>query len=235
MDIQEMLVEGSSKKVYATNQSDQVVLTLSDAFPLVPGKKKETMSDKAAINNAISAFVFEYLESYNVPSHFIKTVDAKSFLARKLDMIPIVVTVYNVSSRQLAERFGIEAGKVLEFPVVEMYFKNGSEDMPMINEYHAYALGLCDRKEMTSITRIATKVNAVLKSFFDRRKLKLINFRLEFGRGNNQILLGDEVSLDTMSIWNVKEDGSLDELEYGTKKAANTYKDLQSRILGNNQ
>lgn len=203
MEMKELLGEGSTKKVYATNQNDQVILAYND------GSKKKGAAIDTESNNAVSGYLFEYLESYNVPTHFVRRIDGKSFLAKKMDMIPIVVSVHNFAAGDLVTRFGLEDGKRLEYPVVEMYYKTAKGESPMISEYHAYALGLCDRKEMTSILRIATKVNAVLKSFFDRRKLKLFSFQLEFGRQQNQILLADEVSFSTMDLRLVKDDGEI--------------------------
>lgn len=230
MEIKELLVQGSSKKVYATNQDDQIVIEFQDSPGGSVSKKKVPSGGKSALNNAVSAYIFGYLESYNVPTHFVKILDSQSFVARKLEMIPIVITVHNVASADLKERFGIDDGKVLEYPVVEMYLKR-QKQKPMINEYHAYALGLSDRKEMTSINRIATKVNAVLKSFFDRRKLKLVSFNLEFGRVNHQILLADEISLDTMKLWMVDEEGNFERIAE-EKKNLEFYEQLKSRITG---
>jgi len=113
-----------------------------------------------------------------------------------------------------------------------MYFKDEKQRQPMINEYHAYALGICERKEMTSLIRIATKVNAVLKSFFDRKKMKLINFQLQFSRLNNQILLADELSLDTINLWKIEENGSFKKYPEGKAKDSKTYQELRAVILG---
>lgn len=230
MDIKELLIDGSTKKIYATAQSEQVIVAFNDAGG--KEKKKDASAEKAEINNAVSVYIFEYLESYNVPTHFLRKLDAKSFLARRMEMIPLIISVYNLSSQTLTRRFGIEEGKILEFPIVEMYFKDPKRTLPMINEYHAYALGLCERKEMTSILRIATKVNAVLKSFFDRRKIKLINFDLEFGRTHNQILLGDEVSLNTMTLWPLKPDGDYHKLPERAEKKIDDYRELKDLIAG---
>ncbi|MEL6821187.1 MAG: phosphoribosylaminoimidazolesuccinocarboxamide synthase [Calditrichota bacterium] len=230
MEIKDIIAQGAVKKVYATNNAEQAVVEFSDTV-LANGKKKSSISGKAEVNNAVSAYMFEYLESYNVPTHFSKILDNKSFVANRLDMIPIVIAVYNLASAELAERFGIEEGKMLEFPIVEMYFKDEKNERPMINEYHAYALGLCDRKDMTSIMRIATKVNAVLKSFFGRRKLQLVSFELEFGSQNGQVMLADEVSLDTMRLWPLKENGSFDRIDE-SKKTIKVMEELKSRIVG---
>jgi phosphoribosylaminoimidazole-succinocarboxamide synthase len=231
VDIKELLVDGTTKKVYATNQNDQVIVAFNDAAS-GKSKKKDAAAEKAEINNSVSAFLFEYLESYNVPTHFIRKLDNYSFLAKKAEMIPIIISVYNIGSKRLADRFGIEEGKVLEFPIVELYYKDEKKKRPMINEYHAYAMGLCERKDMSSILRIATKVNAVLKSFCDRRKLKLINFQLEFGRSHNQIMLADELSLNSMNLWLVKEEGEFEKIPEGNEKGIEEYHQLKSQILG---
>jgi len=230
VDIKELLIDDATKKVYATNQSDQVIVAFNDV-PAGRSKKKD-LPDVAATNNGVSSYLFEYLESYNVPTYFVRKLDDKSFLAKKSEYIPIIVSIYNVASKSLAERFDIEEGKLLEFPIVEMYFKDEKQSNPMINEYHAYALGICERKEMTSVVRIATKVNAVLKSFFDRKKIKLINFQLQFSRLNNQILLADELSLDTINLWKIEENGSFKKYPEGNAKDSKAYRELRAIILG---
>ncbi|RMI26240.1 MAG: phosphoribosylaminoimidazolesuccinocarboxamide synthase [Calditrichaeota bacterium] len=229
MDIKELLVEGTTKKVHATSQSDQVIVEFHEK---ASGKgAKKAAAEKAAVNNAVSSFLFEYLESFNVPTHFVKKLDEKSFLANRMDMIPMIVAVYNIASKDLAERLGIEEGKVLEFPIVEMYYKDAKRKFPMINEYHAYALGLCDRKEMTSITRIATKVNAVLKSFLERKQLRLVRLQMEFGRQQHQIVLGDEISLDTMLIWPEDQAGQVKPVD-ASQMDLNYMREIKARILG---
>lgn len=230
MEIKELLLDGEAKKIYATNQSDQVIIAYNGSAG-VKGKKKDS-NDTAELNNSISAYLFEYLESYNVPTHFIKKLDDKSFLAKRSEAIPIIISMYNAASKSLADRLDIEEGKVLEYPIVEMYYDDAKKQRPMINEYHAYALGLCERREMTSIIRIATKVNAVLKSFFDRKKLKLVSFQLQFGRLQNQIILADEVSLGTVNLWLVNEDGSFKKTGEGEQKSKDDINELKSRVLG---
>jgi phosphoribosylaminoimidazole-succinocarboxamide synthase len=230
VETKELLLDGATKKVYATNQADQVIVVYQG---ITGGKgKKKGSEDHAELNNSVSAYLFEYLESYNVPTHFIRKLDEKSFLAKRTELIPIIIAMYNVASASLADRLGIEEGKVLEYPIVEMYLNDEKKQRPMINEYHAYALGLCERREMASIIRIATKVNAVLKSFFDRKRLKLVSFRLQFGRLHHQILLVDEVSLDTVNLWFVNEDGSFEKTGEDEQKSKEDYQKLKANLLG---
>ncbi len=235
MEIKELLVEGSTKKVYATDQTDQVIIEFQDTLPPWLSKKKEKVAGKGAINNGISSFLFEYLNSYNVPTHFIRKLDEKSFAARRLEMLPMFFHIWNIAGEDLAIRFRLEPLQPLEYPIIEIYYKNPDLGNPMINEYHAYALGLCDRSEMTQITRIATKVNAVLKSYFQRHRMRLGDFRMEFGRAQNQILLADEISADTMSLFAVDEKGQITDPKKfvitGSRKL-DVYQQIQEHVVG---
>lgn len=231
MEIKEMLIDNGTEKIYATDQEGQVVVEFQNYFPFTGSGKKERMDGRAEANNAISCALFEYLSSYNVPTYLARKIDGKSFLAKKVEMIPIVVSIWNVAASELSKRFALEEGRLLEYPIVEMYFKNEKLKVPMINEYHAYALGLCDRKEMGNILRIATKINAVLKSFFDRKNFKLVNFQIEFGRHHNQIILGDKLNPDNITLWGINEKGGYDKFDLKGSNRKKTYKDLQDRII----
>ncbi|GAB4327691.1 MAG: phosphoribosylaminoimidazolesuccinocarboxamide synthase [Calditrichia bacterium] len=198
MEIKDKIYEGSTKNLYATDNEEQLVLEFTDKF--VSGKQKETISGKGAINKELCTRFFEYLQSYNVPTHFIKSVDETRILVKKLEMIPFTVQIWNIAGDSLAKRLGLKEGTVLETPVLELYLKNAKLKNPLINDYHAYSLKLCDRDEMNAIIRMTTKVNAVLKSYFMRKKMTLAHFTLEFGRSGSQILLGDELSLDNMFV-----------------------------------
>ncbi len=234
MDIKALLIEGSTKKVFTTSQSDQVIIEFQDVLPRWASTRKKTVNGKAEINNDISSFLFEYLESYNVPTHFLNKLDNKSFTATKLEMIPIIVRVWNLADEEFGQKYGFEPDKPLENPIVELYYKREDLNFPMINEYHAYAHGLCDRSEMSTISRISTKVNAVLKSFFERKQLKLVRFDLEFGRSNNQIFLGDEMSVDTMLVWKITDKGDLDKKSFNITGSSpiKAYTALHNALLG---
>ncbi|MEJ2633979.1 MAG: phosphoribosylaminoimidazolesuccinocarboxamide synthase [Calditrichia bacterium] len=232
MKIQETLAEGKTKKIYATDETDQLIMEFLDVIPQETSKKA-TLKGKGAINAAISAYLFDYLGSYNVPTHFIKQLDDNSLVVKKLDMIPFKMVIWNLACDSLAKRLGLKDGTVLETPVLELYLKNAKLKNPLINDYHAYALGLCDRSEMGSIVRIATKVNAVLKSFFYRKKLTLANFELEFGKSGSQVLMGDELSPDTFTVWDDVDTDKMDKKPFQiTPEAAKTvYPKLHERLL----
>lgn len=226
-----MLIDNGTEKIYATDQEDQVVVEFQNYFPFSGTGKKERMDGKAEGNNVISSALFDYLKSYNVPTYFIKKLDAKSILANKINPIPIVVSIWNIATDELSKRFSFDEGKILEYPIVEMYYKNEKLKVPMINEYHAYALGLSDRKEMSNILRIATKVNAVLKSFFDRKNYKLVNCQIEFGRFHHQIVLGDKINLDSMILWEVNKDGNFNKYDMNGSNMRKDYKELMDKLV----
>lgn len=226
-----MLIDNGTEKIYATDQEEQVVVEFQNYFPFSGSGKKERMDGKAESNNIISSALFEYLKSYNVPTYFMKKLDAKSMLVNKVNSIPIVVSIWNIATGELSKRFAFDEGKILEYPIVEMYYKNEKLKVPMINEYHAYALGLSDRKEMGNILRIATKVNAVLKSFFDRKNYKLVNCQIEFGKFHNQILLADKINLDSLILWEVNEDSSFEKYDMKGSNMKKNYKDLLDKLV----
>ncbi|GAB4365637.1 MAG: phosphoribosylaminoimidazolesuccinocarboxamide synthase [Calditrichia bacterium] len=231
MEAKELILESKTKKLYSTNNEDQIVIEFLDTIPGL--KQKSTMKGKAEINLDISAFIFEYLESYNVPTHFIRRIDSKSFLAKKLNMFPLKVVLWNVATSTLSKRLGLKDGTVLDTPVLELYLKNSKLKDPLINDYHAYTLGLCERNEMNAIVRISTKVNAVLKSLFMRKKLALVYFELEFGKTGSQIMIGDEISPDTFHIWDQAEPDKLDKKSFliTPETAKKVYPKIKERIL----
>jgi phosphoribosylaminoimidazole-succinocarboxamide synthase len=231
VEIKELLVDNGTEKVYATDQEGQVLVEFQNYFPSTGSSKKERMDGKAEANNTISCALFDYLASYNVPTYLMKKIEAKSFSAKRVEMIPISVSIWNMASSDLSKRFALEDGQVLEYPIVEMYYKNEKLKIPMINEYHAYALGLCDRKEMGNILRIATKVNAILKSLFDRKNFKLVNFQIEFGRYHNQIILADKLNLDNMTLWELNEKGGYEKFDMKGSNRKKNFKEMQDRVV----
>lgn len=228
MEIKELLFDNMSEKIFATDKSDEVVIEFQNYE--AEGDKKEKIKGRASATNAVSCSMFEYLESYNVPTHFIRKLDEKSYLAKRVETIPMIVSIWNLASGELTKRFALDEGKVLEYPVVEMYLKNPDLKNPMISEYHAYALGLCDRKEIGNILKISTKVNAVLKSFFDRKKMKLVNFQIEFGKLGHQIVLCDGLGMGSLIVWTVDDDGKFHKLDKRGVDKSQMYQELRELI-----
>jgi phosphoribosylaminoimidazole-succinocarboxamide synthase len=224
---QEKIAEGHTKKIYKTEQDELLLMEFLDVLPL-QGTKKTSVKGKGAINSEISAYLFDYLQTYNVPTHFVKKSDANSLIVKRLKMIPLEMQIWNVSTSALSKRIGISDGTPLETPVLEYYLKDEKLRNPMINDYHAYALGLCDRNDMNAIIRIGTKVNAVLRSFFQRKNLALVHFTLEFGKSGHQVMLGDEITPDNFNVWQMSEDGKYDKKIYTV--AADNAKDVLPKL-----
>ncbi len=229
----ELLYEGKAKKVFLTSEEDKLIQEFKDDATAFDGTKKGNISKKGEINNAISAFLFEYLENYHIPTHFLEKLSAREMLIRKLDIIPIEVVLRNIAAGSLCARYKIQEGEEMRYPILEYYLKNDELHDPMINEYHAYAFGYATPDETKVINRIASKVNAILKSFFDRRGLVLVDFKLEFGKAGTEIFLADEISPDTCRIWDKKTKKKMDKDRFrhdmgGVEKA---YQELRDRII----
>jgi phosphoribosylaminoimidazole-succinocarboxamide synthase len=194
------LFEGKSKTLYETDSPDQMIMEFREDN-LSVGSKKSKSNKKAIVNNQISAQLFRYVESFNVPTHLVSKVSENSLLIRKMEMFPFAVMIRNIASGSFAKRYGLKEGEALEKPIVEYYMKHETKDDPMVNQHHIVAFNLATIDELKTIERYATKANVVLKSFFIRRGLELVDFKLEFGRYKKRILLGDELSLDSMRLW----------------------------------
>jgi phosphoribosylaminoimidazole-succinocarboxamide synthase len=225
------LYEGKAKKIILADDPDQVIMKFKDNTP--EGAKKGIIKGKGAINNQISAHLFKYLESYNVPTHFIEELNETEILVKKLDIIKVEVVMHNIAAGSLCKRYGLEEGSELPLPILEYNLKNDDLNDPMVNEYHIYAMQLATQNELQIISKLAIKVNAILKSFFQRRKTMLIDFKLEFGRFGDKILLGDEISPDTCTFWDIQSKGKFDKDRFrlDSGKIEDIYKEMLSRVL----
>lgn len=233
MTDKKIYIDGKTKRIYNTEREDQVILEFNDAEAQFDGEKKAKFKNKGELRSAISHVLFEYLEGYNIPTHYKSNINGNQMRVRKLKMIPLNVVIRNVAAGSLCERFNIEKGTSLKYPVSEYYLKDEALNYPLILESHAYAFGYATPDEMKHISRLSSKINAVLKSYMDRRRLKLVDYKLEFGRYKNYICLGDEITPDTSRIWEI-ENGSLNEKHFAfdNKKAEQSYKEIRDRIVG---
>ncbi len=227
-----LLIEGKVKKVYSTNEPDYLILHFTDNVAGVRSGEERIIKNKGTYNNAISSFLFKLLGGYHIRTHFVDVLKPDEMLVRKLDIIPITVEVWNFAGGSFSKRYGIAKGEALNRPVVEFYLKNSKLRNPMITADHACAFGYAKPEEMQTIDRTVRKVNAVLKSFFDRRKFKLINFKLEFGRYQDKIFLSDEISPDTFSLVDMKDGETKNKapLNLATDKITAAYEELKNRI-----
>ena len=234
MEKRQAIYEGKAKIIYTTDDPDQVIQYFKDDATAFNAEKRGTIREKGIMNNGISEVLFRLLENHGVPTHFVKKLNDREMLVRRLDIIPVEVVIRNVIAGSLAKRFGMEEGGSLSIPVLEHYYKSDSLGDPMINLFHIRALDMATDSEMKEIERLSFRVNEVLKKFFDERNLILVDFKLEYGRHHGKILLGDEICPDTCRFW---EKGSLEKLDKDRfrrdlGKVEEAYQEVCRRVCG---
>lgn len=210
MEKKEMMYEGKAKKVYSTEDKDYVVIYYKDDATAFNGEKKGQIEDKGVLNNNITSMLFELLEKKGVKTHFVKKISDREQICRKVDIIPLEVIVRNYAAGSMAKRLGLKEGMELKTTVLELSYKDDSLGDPMINDYHAVGIGVATFEELNEIYSIARKVNDILKEFFIKSGIRLIDFKLEFGKFNGEILLADEISPDTCRFWDAETGEKLD-------------------------
>ena len=207
----EQLYEGKAKKVFATDDPALVIVSYKDDATAFDGRKKGTIAGKGVVNNRMSNMMMQLLEKEGVPTHFIRELSDRETLVKKVEIVPLEVIVRNVSTGSFAKRYGVEEGIPFAEPTLEFSYKNDELHDPLINAYHARALNLATKEEIAQIERYAFKVNEVLKAYFLTLGVRLIDFKLEFGRTKDgKIVLADEISPDTCRFWDAATGEKLD-------------------------
>ncbi len=227
------LYEGKAKIVYETDNEDIYIQEFKDDATAFDGQKKGKIKNKGTVNNQMSGHLFNYLENYHVPTHFVGQQADNAMAIHKLEMIPVEVVMRNIATGSLVKRYGVEDGKELEHPILEFYLKDDEKHDPMINEDHVVSFGHANEDEIKLIKRYAQKINAVLKSFFFRRDMLLVDFKLEFGRSKSgRIKLGDEISPDTCRLWDVESGEKLDKDRFRQDlgKVEEAYQEVLKRV-----
>ena len=205
------LYEGKAKKVYATTDENLCIVSYKDDATAFNGLKKGTIAGKGVVNNRMTNMLMQILEKAGVPTHFVEELSDRDTLVKKVKIVPLEVIIRNVSAGSFAKRYGVEEGIVFDEPTIEFSYKNDDLGDPLINSYHALALHLATKEEIETIKKYAFKVNEVLKAYFLHLGVKLIDFKLEFGRlPDGTIVLADEISPDTCRFWDAKTNEKLD-------------------------
>ncbi len=235
MEKKEMLYEGKAKRVYATDDPQVLLVSYKDDATAFNGLKKGTIAGKGAINNRVTNYMMQLLEQQGVPTHLVKELSDRETLVKKASIVPLEVIIRNISAGSFAKRYGVEEGIVFAEPTIEFSYKNDELGDPLINSYHALALGLATKEELETIKTLAFKVNAIMKDFFAKIGVDLVDFKLEFGRlADGTIVLADEISPDTCRFWDSKTHEKLDKDRFrrdlGNVEGA--YQEMMKRILG---
>ena len=206
----EQLYEGKAKKVFLTDNPDVLIVDYKDDATAFNGEKKGTIAGKGIINNKMTNHVFELLEKEGVPTHLVEELSERETAVKKVEIVPLEVIVRNAAAGSFSKRLGIAEGTEFAEPTIEFSYKNDELGDPLINSYFARALNLATWEEFETIKKYAFKVNEVLKAYFLQADLKLIDFKIEFGRYHGQIILADETSPDTCRLWDVHTNEKLD-------------------------
>lgn len=206
----EQLYEGKAKKVFLTDNPDILIVDYKDDATAFNGEKKGTITGKGAINNRMTNFIFKQLEEKGVPTHFVEELSDRETAVRRVSIVPLEVIVRNMAAGSFSKRLGILEGTVFEEPTIEFSYKNDELGDPLINDYFARALKLVTWEEIEKIKKYAFKINGVLRELFLKADLKLVDFKIEFGRHHDTIILADEISPDTCRLWDVHTNEKLD-------------------------
>jgi phosphoribosylaminoimidazole-succinocarboxamide synthase len=227
-----LLYRGKAKSVYLTDNPDEVSVEFRDDITAFDGGKTAVLEEKGVYNAAVSAFFFEYLEIHGVKTQYIHMLDRRTMLVRRLSMIPLEVIVRNIAAGSIVKNYPFTEGQVLRPTVMVIDYKDDSRHDPMVNDDIIFALGLVTREELLTIRKMALKVNDLLRTYLAGLSITLVDFKLEFGRYKGEILLGDEISMDSMRLWDARTRESLDKDVYRFDKGdvMATYAAVAERI-----
>ena len=229
------LYEGKAKKVFDTDTDGVVIVSYKDDATALDGLKKGTIMGKGIINNRMSNYLMQLLEKEGIPTHFIEEISDRETAVKKVSIVPLEVIVRNISAGHFAQRYGVEEGIVFDEPTIEFSYKNDDLHDPLINAYHAVALGRADKSEIQHIKSLAFRINDILKEFFKSKKVKLVDFKMEFGRlPDGTIVLADEISPDTCRFWDLETNEKLDKDRFRRDMGGveGAYEEMYRRVFG---
>lgn len=229
-----LVAEGKTKLVYALDDPSLVLLRFKDQVTALDGKKRDVIPGKGALNASISAKLFQVLRRGGVENHYVETYDESSLVVKRLQMIPVEVVCRNVATGSIVKRLPVFEGTVFDPPIVEFFLKDDARGDPMINESHMMALKLASKSEVEQMVEATLKANEVLRRFLESRGMVLLDFKLEFGRGDGGILVGDELDPDCMRVRDASTGKVLDKDLYrkgaSLEEVKRAYEEFYGRI-----
>ena len=228
----ELLSSGKAKSLYTTENSDQLIMEYRDDTSAFDGKKIEKLAGKGPVNNRFNAHVMQQIEKSGIPTHFIDEVSENESLVRKLEMVPIECVVRNITAGSICKRLGLEEGMELNPPTFEFFYKDDELGDPMVNEFHIISFNWGTEEDIEEMRELTFKVNDVLKKMFADGGLLLVDFKLEFGRQDGKMYLGDEMTPDGCRVWDVETRKKLDKDRFrqGLGDVIESYQEIASRI-----
>lgn len=204
------IYEGKAKIIYATDDPKLVIQHFKDSATAFDGLKKGTIANKGVVNCGVSSIIFQHLEKVGVATHFVEQLNEREMLVKKLEILPVEVVMRNIVAGSLSKRLGIPEGKPLPEPILEWYYKSDELHDPMINSSHILVFQYATPAEIDKMREMAFKVNGFLVPYFYRLGIKLVDYKLEFGRFKGELLLGDEITPDGCRLWDRRTDEKLD-------------------------
>lgn len=210
MEMKELLYEGKAKKVFKTEDDRYYIVSYKDDATAFNGEKKGTIVGKGVVNNKMSNIMCKMLEQNGIETHFVEEIDDRNTVVKAVEIVPLEVIVRNVAAGSFSKRFGVEEGTVLQNPTIEFCLKDDALGDPMINDYQIQALGVATAEELKVMTEMTFKINELLKDYFLKIGVKLIDFKIELGRVDGKIILADEISPDTCRFWDAETNKKLD-------------------------
>ena len=229
------LYEGKAKKVFETDDPDIVIVDYKDDATAFNGLKKGTIAGKGVINNKMSNMMFRLMEQHGIPTHYVEELSDRETAVKKVQIVPLEVIIRNTAAGSFSKRYGVPEGKKLPVTVLEFSYKNDDLGDPLINDYHALAMELATPEEIETIKKMAFKVNEVLTEYFKTLGIRLVDFKLEFGRlPDGSIVLADEISPDTCRLWDLKTNEKLDKDRFRRDMGGveDAYKEVFKRLMG---
>jgi phosphoribosylaminoimidazole-succinocarboxamide synthase len=228
-----LLYAGKAKSVYRTDIKETLIVEFRDDITAFDGGKKDTLKNKGSYNAGVSAFFFEYLEKHGVKTHYLQMLDKNRMAVRTLSMIPLEVIVRNIAAGSIVRNYPFREGIKLNPPVIVIDFKDDSRHDPMLNDDLIIALKLANSAELKKIKKISLEINRLLSALLAKQGILLVDFKIEFGRQGRTIRLGDEISMDSMRLWDKKTKESLDKDVYRFSKGdvMATYNRVSRRIM----
>ena len=227
-----LLYEGKAKKVFATQDPDQVIQYFKDDATAFNAQKRGTIFEKGIVNNKISTRLFNLLSEAGIPNHFLQELSDREMLAKHVSIVLLEVVVRNRATGSLVKRLGLENGMVLDPPLLEFFYKKDELDDPLLTEDHIRLLKLADESCVAELKTLALRINEILTPFFRDRGMLLVDFKLEFGTYKGQLILADEISPDTCRLWDIKSGDILDKDRFrkDLDRIEETYQEVLKRV-----
>ena len=233
-EVKEQMYEGKAKQVFATSDPEIVMVHYKDDATAGDGEKKGTIRDKGIVNNKLSNALMQKLEKEGIPTHYVQEINDRDTFVKKVEIVPLEVIIRNVAAGHFTLRMGVPEGTEFKTPILEFSYKNDDLHDPFINHYYALALGLATQEEIDTITKYAFKINEVLKKILLDANIRLIDFKVEFGRlSDGTIILADEISPDTCRLWDEKTHEKLDKDRFRRDLGGveDAYAEIMKRLL----